>query len=133
MNMQSHQAESSRTVYRHYQANESLVEELEAFAHSEGIREAVITSCIGSLRQLKLRNLCRFEEGVPDFQRRVIDESLELVSAEGYVQPLPDGGTRVHIHVAAARPSGELVGGHCEDATTLTGAFMYLQVLEEND
>lgn len=29
-----------------------------------------------------------------------------------------------------ARPSGEMVGGHCEDATFLTGAFMYLQVIE---
>ena len=47
------------------------------------------------------------------------------------MQPLPDGGIRVHIHVAAARPSGEVVGGHCEDATVLTGAFMYLQVIEE--
>jgi predicted DNA-binding protein with PD1-like motif len=55
---------------------------------------------------------------------------MELVSAEGYIQPLPDGGLRVHVHVAAARPNGEMVGGHCEDATLLSGAFMYLQVLE---
>ena len=80
---------------------------------------------------MKLRNLCGYEEGVPEFQRQVIDENLELVSAEGYIQPLPDGGMRVHIHVAAARPSGEVVGGHCEDATIFTGAFMYLQVIED--
>jgi predicted DNA-binding protein with PD1-like motif len=41
-----------------------------------------------------------------------------------------DGGIRVHIHVAAARPSGEMVGGHCEDATSFTGAYIYLQVIE---
>ena len=89
-----------------------------------------MTSCIGSLSELKLRNLCSYEEGVPEFQRQVIDEALELVSAEGYIQPLPEGQIRVHIHVAAARPSGDMVGGHCEDATFLTGAFMYLQVIE---
>ena len=133
MDIQSRIAETSRTVYRRFQASESLIEGLESFARSEGIREAVITSCIGSLLQLKLRNLCRYEDGAQDFQRQVIDEPLELVSAEGYVQTLPDGGLRVHIHIAAARPSGELVGGHCEDATTCTGAFMYLQVLEDND
>ena len=130
--MQSWQASDTRTIYRRFQPGESLIAGLESFALAEGIREAAITSCIGSLRQLKLRNLCRHDEdGSPEFQRTVIDENLELVSAEGYIQPLPDGGIRVHIHVAAARPSGEMVGGHCEDATTFTGAFMYLHVLEE--
>ena len=130
--MQSWEASDTRTIYRRFQPGESLIAGLESFALAEGIREAAITSCIGSLRQLKLRNLCRHDEdGSPEFQRTVIDENLELVSAEGYIQPLPDGGIRVHIHVAAARPSGEMVGGHCEDATTFTGAFMYLHVLEE--
>ncbi len=131
MAIQDRRTSSSRVVYRRFQPGESLIEALESLARSEGIREAAITSCIGSLRQLKPRNLCRYEDGVQDFQRRVIDESLELVSAEGYIQTLPEGGPRVHIHIAAARPSSEIVGGHCEDATNLTGAFMYLQVVEE--
>ena len=131
--MQTWQASDSRIVYRRFQPGESLISDLESFALAEGITEAAITSCIGSLRQLKLRNLCGHDEtGSPEFQRTVIDENLELVSAEGYIQPLPDGGIRVHVHVAAARPSGEMVGGHCDDATTFTGAFMYLHVLEES-
>ena len=130
MAMQDWETKSSGILYRRFRAAESLIGELESFARSEGIREAIVTSCIGSLSELKLRNLCGYEEGTPEFQRQVIDESLELVSAEGYIQPLPEGGIRVHIHVAAARPSGEMVGGHCEDATFLTGAFMYLQVIE---
>ena len=130
--MQSWEASASRIVYRRFQAGESLIADLESFALAEGITEAAITSCIGSLRQLRLRNLCQHDEdGSPEFERTVIDENLELVSAEGYIQPLPDGGIRVHIHVAAARPSGEMVGGHCEDATTFTGAFMYLHVMDE--
>jgi len=128
---QSWDSKRSRVVYRRLQAGESLIEALEALALSEGIRNAMITSCIGSLSQLKLRNLCRYVDGAPEFQRQVIDENLELVSAEGYIQPLAKGGIRVHVHVAAARPSGEMVGGHCEDATTFTGAFMYLQVMDD--
>ena len=124
-------AKTSRIIYHRFQPGESIINDLESLARSEGIREAIITSCIGSFSQLKLRNLCGYEEGVPEFQRQVIDENLELVSAEGYIQPLPDGGIRVHIHVVAARPSGEMVGGHCEDATIFTGAFMYLQVIED--
>jgi predicted DNA-binding protein with PD1-like motif len=123
---------TSRILYRRFEAGESLIEGIESLALSEGIREAAVTSCIGSLSQLKLRNLCDRKEGVPEFERRTIDETLELVSAEGYVQPLEGGGVRVHIHLAAALPSGEMVGGHCEDATCFTGAFMYLQVIEEN-
>ena len=123
---------TSRILYRRFEAGESLIEGLESLALSEGIREAAVTSCIGSLSQLKLRNLCERKEGVPEFERQTINENLELVSAEGYVQPLEEGGIQVHIHVDAARPSGEMVGGHCEDATCFTGAFMYLQVLEED-
>ena len=130
MAIKSWNTTTSRILYRRFEAGESLIEGLESLALSEGIREAAVTSCIGSLSQLKLRNLCDRIEGVPEFERQIINENLELVSAEGYIQPSDEGGIRVHIHVAAARPSGEMLGGHCEDATCFTGAFMYLQVVE---
>ena len=132
MPIKNSDTKTSRIVYHRLEAGESLIEGLESLALSEGIREAAVTSCIGSLSQLKLRNLCDRKEGVPEFERQTINENLELVSAEGYVQPLEEGGIRVHIHVAAARPSGEIVGGHCEDATCFTGAYIYLQVIEED-
>ncbi|MBM3941337.1 MAG: DNA-binding protein [SAR202 cluster bacterium] len=122
---------TSRIVYHRFEAGESLLEGLESLAISEGIREAAVISCIGSLSQLKRRNLCRGKDGVRGHERETINEILELVSAEGYVQPSEEGGVRVHIHVAAARPSGEIVGGHCEDAICFTGAYLYLQVVEE--
>ena len=130
--MQRWDADKTHIIYRRFAAGEALVSGLEEFARANGIREAAITSCIGSLRQLRLRNLCDFDEAnAPVFARSVIDENLELVSAEGYIQPLPEGeGIRVHIHLAAARPSGEMLGGHCEEATTFTGAFMYLHILD---
>lgn len=128
------ESNDTHIIYRRFGPGESLVGDLEAFALSEGITEAAITSCIGSLRQLRLRNLCEHDaEGAPVFERNVLDENLELVSAEGYIQPLPEGGIRVHVHLAAARPSGEMVGGHCEEATTYTGAFMYLHVLDTRE
>jgi len=131
MTTQGWETKSSDIVYRKFEAGESLSNALESTARANGIKEATITSCIGSMSELKLRNLCAWEPGSPEFQRQVITEPLEVVSAEGYIQPLPDGGLRVHIHVAAARASGEMVGGHCEDATLLSGAFMYLHVIEK--
>ena len=119
---------TSRVVYRRLEAGESLIKGLESLALAEGIREASVMSCIGSLTQLKRRNLCSLER---DHTRETIDEIMELVTADGYIQPLEDGGVYVHLHVAAAKPSGEIVGGHCEDATCFTGAFAYLQVIEE--
>jgi|TARA_B100000809_G_scaffold213329_1_gene217611 predicted DNA-binding protein with PD1-like motif len=130
MAVQEWESKTSDIIYRKFQAGESLVETLDSLARAEGIREAIVTSCIGSLSELKLRNLCSWEEGAPEFQKHIITETLEVVSAEGYIQPLPDGGLRVHIHIAAARPSGEMIGGHCEEATLLSGAFMYLHVIE---
>ena len=130
---QSWQIDTTRMTYLRFGPGESLVAGLEQFALEHGIREAAVTSCIGSLRHLNLRNLCRYDDGNPEFERTTVDENLELVSAEGYIQPLPDSdsGIRVHIHLAAARPSGEMVGGHCEETTTFTGAFMYLHILDE--
>ncbi|MEE2686999.1 MAG: PPC domain-containing DNA-binding protein [Chloroflexota bacterium] len=122
---------TSRIVYLRLEAGESLIEGIESLARSEGIREAAVISCIGSLSQLKRRNLCGRENGVTQHERETINDILELVSAEGYVQPADDGGVRVHIHIAAARPSGEIIGGHCEDATCFTGAYLYLQVIED--
>jgi len=129
MAIKSWDTKTSRMIYRRFEPGESLIEGLESLALSEGVREAAVTSCIGSLSQLKRRNLCDRQK---NHERETINEIMELVSAEGYVQPLEEGGIRVHIHVAAARPSGEMVGGHCEDATCFTGAFMYLQVIEED-
>ncbi len=127
--------DATRMVYHQFGPGEAFVAGLEQFALDHGIREAAVTSCIGSFRQLNLRNLCRYDEGNPEFERSSLNENLELVSAEGYIQPLPDSesGIRAHIHIAAARPSGEMIGGHCEEATTFTGAFLYLHILDEAD
>ena len=128
MTIKNWDTQTSRIVYHRLAAGESLNEGIESLAISEGIREAAIISCIGSLSQLKRRNLCNWER---EHTRETIDEILELVTADGYIQPLEEGGLYVHIHVAAARPSGEIVGGHCEDATCFTGAYVYLQVIED--
>ncbi len=125
-------ATPTKVVYRRFAPGESLVADLDAFARSEGIRSAIITSCIGSVSKLRLRNICERDDDRAEFQWHDVEEILEIVSAEGYVQPLPEGDIRTHIHIAVAKPSGELIGGHCDEATILTGAFMYLQILEHD-
>ena len=58
MAIQDWEIKGSGIRYRRFRAGESLIGALESFARSEGIREAIVTSCIGSLSELKLRNLC---------------------------------------------------------------------------
>ncbi len=82
---------TSDILYKRFGSGESLVSDLESLAKGKEVKEAIITSCIGSLSQLKLRNLCSYDEGTPGFERQIIDQILELVSAEGYIQPLPNG------------------------------------------
>ena len=76
MAIQSWETKTSRIVYRRFQPGESLIEDLESLARSEGIREAIVTSCMGSLSKLKLRNLCRYDEGVPEFQPKLLTRTL---------------------------------------------------------
>ena len=133
MTTQSWKIDTTRMAYLRFGPDESLVAGLEQFALANGIREAAITSCIGSLRQLNLRNLCSYEDGSPEFERTTIDENLELVSAEGYIQPcpIPNPASASTSTSQPHAPSGEMVGGHCEETTTFTGAFMYIHILDE--
>ncbi|GIS83569.1 MAG: hypothetical protein CM1200mP15_22010 [Dehalococcoidia bacterium] len=48
---------TSDILYKRFGAGEFLVSDLEALAKEKGIREAIITSCIGSLSQLKNEKL----------------------------------------------------------------------------
>jgi predicted DNA-binding protein with PD1-like motif len=59
MAVQDWESKTSDIVYRKFEAGESLVETLESLARANGIREAIVTSCIGSFRNLSLRKpLC---------------------------------------------------------------------------
>lgn len=116
-----------------FTAGEKLVSGLDEFAKANGITSAVIVSCVGSVTDLQLHNLCGVsEDGEFEFQDHDISTVLEIISAEGNISSQPGGGIRTHVHIAASKPSGEMIGGHCVDATICTGGYMYLQVIESD-
>jgi hypothetical protein len=53
MAIQDGEAKPPGVLYRSFRAGESLIGDLEYLARWDGIREATVTSCIGSLSQLK--------------------------------------------------------------------------------
>ena len=90
-------------------------------------------SCIGSVTDLKLHNLSGLDaHGDAEFRDHELLDVMEILSLEGHIAPDSDGGIRTHVHVVAARPTGEVVGGHCEEATICTSGYMFLQVLESD-
>jgi predicted DNA-binding protein with PD1-like motif len=120
-----------KLVSYRFTPGQKLVSGLASFAEANGITSAVIVSCIGSVTDLRLHNLGGIDaEGAFQFEDHHLSEVMEIVSAEGHIVPTPDGGIRTHIHVVAAKPSGTVIGGHCEEATICTGGYMFLQVLE---
>jgi len=119
-----------RLLKRRFTPGEKLVSGLDEFARANGITSAVIVSCIGSITDLELHNLCGATgDGDFEFQDHDISSVLEIVSAEGHIAPLPGGDIRTHIHIVAAKGSGEVIGGHCVDATICTSGYLFLQVL----
>lgn len=126
-------AKPGRLLKRRFTPGEQLVSGLDKFARTAGINSAVVVSCIGSVTNLKLHNLCGVpDDGETEFQDHNISEVLEIISAEGHIAPLPGGDIRTHIHIVAARPSGDVIGGHCVDATICTSGYMFLQVIESD-
>jgi uncharacterized protein len=119
-----------RLLVHRFSPGDRLVSGLDEFAKANGITSAVIVSCIGSITNLELHNLCgRSDDGEFEHQDHDISTVLEIISAEGSIAPQPEGGIRTHVHIAVAKPSGEMIGGHCVDATIYTGGYMYLQVM----
>ncbi len=120
-------------VKRRFAPGERLISGLDSYARENGIRSAIIVSCIGSVTDLRLHNLSGLDAGgAAEFRDHELSEVMEILSAEGHIAPDSGGGIRTHVHVVAARPTGEVVGGHCEEATICTSGYMFLQVLESD-
>ncbi len=122
-----------RLVYRRFAPGERVVEGIHSFATAQGIRMAMITSAIGSVTRLDLKNLTRADDGSFEQPPQVVEGVMEVLSFEGHIVPQPEGGIRTHVHVGASHPSGETIAGHLDEATVATSAYVFLQVLEEED
>ncbi|MGN1019416.1 MAG: PPC domain-containing DNA-binding protein [Aristaeellaceae bacterium] len=93
---------------------------LERFARENGIGAAVIVSCVGSLRHVRLRDASgvTIREAVGDH---------EIVSATGTV-----GRERLHVHVSLSREDLSVLGGHLAEGCIIkTTAEIVLLELED--
>ena len=85
---------------------EDLVESLCAYVQSKSITAASILTCVGSLKQAKVRLASAIADTKEEFI--CINEPVEIVSLVGTLSSL--GG--MHLHISLADGNGKVIGGH---------------------
>ena len=98
---------------------ESIIECVTALVTKEKIDCAVILSAIGSVKNVRLKDI-KSGASLPISSPRLISHDiegpLELLGLTGNVVPGENGQPDCHLHIMASRSSGDVVGGHMYDA-----------------
>jgi len=98
---------------------ESLTARLVEFAKAVGLKYAVVVSAVGSVRDLSFRGIkagATLPITPPRMHVHEVAGPLELLGLTGNLLPDERGEIDCHLHVMAARSSGEVLGGHLFDA-----------------
>ena len=98
---------------------ESLVGRISELINKERIQSAVILSAIGSVKNVRLKDI-KSGAKLPITSARLIDHMiegpLELLGLTGNVVPDKNNELDCHLHIMASKASGDVVGGHMFDA-----------------
>ena len=98
---------------------ESITKCITELVTQEKINCAVVLSAIGSVKNVRLKDI-KSGARLPISSARLIaheiEGPLELLGLTGNVVPGEDGKPDCHLHIMASRSSGDVVGGHMYDA-----------------
>jgi uncharacterized protein len=98
---------------------ESIIESIKSIARAESIRCAVVLSAIGSVKNVRLNDI-KSGAKLPITAARLtphsIEGPLELLALTGNFVEGGAGGANCHLHVMASKSSGDVVGGHMQEA-----------------
>jgi predicted DNA-binding protein with PD1-like motif len=98
---------------------EFLADRLRAFARETGVKNAVILSAVGSVKNARLRGIkagAKLPITEPRMHVHQVEGPLELLGLEGNFAPDPHGEVDCHLHALVGKSSGEVIGGHLFDA-----------------
>jgi predicted DNA-binding protein with PD1-like motif len=114
---------------------ESLPQRLVEFAHAAGVKNAVVVSAVGSVRDVRFRGIktgAKLPITMPRVQLHDVEGPLELLGLTGNVFPDEQGAIDCHLHVLAGKSSGEVLGGHLLDARVFaTCEIVLTEILAE--
>ena len=98
---------------------EPLVERIADLVKTEKIQSAVILSAIGSVKNVKLKDI-KSGAKLPITPARLvthdIEGPLELLGITGNIVPGENDVIDYHLHIMASKASGDVVGGHLFNA-----------------
>ena len=98
---------------------ESLLQNILLIASQEKIQNAVILSAIGSVKNVHLNDIksgAKLPITAARLTFHVLEGPLELLSLTGNIIPAESGQANCHLHIMASKSSGDVVGGHMQDA-----------------
>ena len=97
---------------------EPLVERIADLVKTEKIQSAVILSAIGSVKNVKLKDI-KSGAKLPITPARLVEHEMEgpfeLLCITGNIVPCAEGKSDSHLHIMAAKSSGDVIGGHLFD------------------
>ncbi len=111
---------------------EDLKGRLVEFARAVGLTHAVVVSVVGSVQDLSFRGIksgAKLPITPPRMHLHELTGPLELLGLTGNLMPDDHGQVDCHLHVMAARSSGEVVGGHLFDARVFATCEVVLSEL----
>ena len=96
-----------------------LVDELLQFARMVNLNHGAIVSAVGSVRDVEFSDIqagARLPITEPRMPVHRVEGPLDLLGLEGNLVPDEDGRVNPHLHIFAAKSSGEAIGGHLLEA-----------------
>ena len=96
-----------------------LVEELRGFAREVDLKMAAIVSAVGSIRNLLFYDIqmgAHLPLTDPRRRHHEVEGPLSLLDIEGNLAANESGEISAHLHVLAAKSSGEVIGGDLVEA-----------------
>ena len=96
-----------------------LVDELLQFARMVNLHHGAIVSAVGSVRNVEFSDIqagARLPITEPRMPVHRVDGPLDLLGLEGNLVPDESDQVNPHLHIFAAKSSGEAIGGHLLEA-----------------
>ncbi len=106
-----------------------IVERLLIFAQQEGVKNAVIDSAIGSVKNVHFRGIksgAKRPITEPRMRQHAEEGPFELLGLEGNLITDDHDTVDSHLHVILSKSSGEVVGGHFYDAEVFVSCEIML-------
>lgn len=111
---------------------EKILERLLLFAQQERVKNAVIVSAIGSIKNAHFRGIksgAKRPITEPRMRQHREEGPFEMLGLEGNLIADENGMVDCHLHVILAKSSGEVVGGHFYDAEVFVSCEILLTEL----